>query len=360
MYLNGKSATLFEKAISAASNKIRLDPSKSTRWEFNLEIDGVSIDVCIKVNPVDDSKQKLALPLTRLKELRNEFLRDLKLGVQRKNRGTRKTGISDKDYESRTGLFIRWLEDNNADTVTPQHWIDWYASLQEQGLKPTTIRNYYRNVNGFAAWLVENNHLNTNHLANIVPPVVPKKSVHAKAIPVKHIKTMLKYAANPRDKAILTFFRDTGCRIAEATALKWEDIETDNLRVHLHGKGLKPRTVPIKKSTVKVLGRYKQRLSPTQQTGDVWHSKQSGPLTASGIYQVFSRIAKRAEISDKTFNPHAWRHAFGRDMTASGMPTKTLQQIMGHEYIETTSQYSEVELKTLEDAYHKFVFDDDE
>jgi site-specific recombinase XerD len=100
-------------------------------------------------------------------------------------------------------------------------------------------------------------------------------------------------------------------------------------------------------------------LKPTQQTGDVWHSKRNGPLTASGIYQVFSRIAKRAEISDKTFNPHAWRHAFGRDMTASGMPTKTLQQILGHEYIETTGQYSEVELETMEDAYHKFVFDDE-
>ncbi len=335
---------------------IRLDFDQLTAERLEMKIN----DRVLHLLDVSNDETVLSeLTLTRLVELRDEFLQHLKLGMKRKNRRKRKTGISDKDYENRTGLFVKWLKQNSVEIVTLQHWVDWYATLLDS-LQPVTVRNYYRNVNGFAEWLVEHKHLSSNPLANIVPPDAHKTNIHSKAIPVDDIKIMLQYAANNRDRTIFTFFRDTGCRGAEAAALKWKDIELKNMMVHLNGKGCKPRSVPIKESTVAALEKYRAKLLPPQQTGSVWYGKRKGPLTYNGIYQMFKRTADRANLVGSKTNPHSWRHAFGRDMTANGMPTIVLKIMMGHESVETTEQYSEVSQEIIRQSYRKYAPDDDQ
>jgi site-specific recombinase XerD len=61
-----------------------------------------------------------------------------------------------------------------------------------------------------------------------------------------------------------------------------------------------------------MLREYQDTLEEYQKTEPVWWGKQ-GALTYTGIYQIFHRTAKRAALQNKKFNPHAWRHAFGRD-----------------------------------------------
>lgn len=164
---------------------------------------------------------------------------------------------------------------------------------------------------------------------------------------------MLEQATSPRDRALFTVFRDTGCRGAEAAAMTWEDIDFEKQKIKLNGKGNKPRTVPFKPMTAEVLQTYQATLKPDQRTGPVWWGKL-GPLTYSGLYQIFKRTAEQAMLQCKRFNPHSWRHAFGRDTTRNGMPTVILQKLMGHESIETILRYVEVEDSTLKEAYDKF------
>lgn len=63
---------------------------------------------------------------------------------------------------------------------------------------------------------------------------------------------------------------------------------------------------------------------------------------------------------NKKFNPHAWRHAFGRDATEADMPTAILQKVMGHEDIKTTQIYSDTEEDAVHRAHHQCTPVDDE
>jgi site-specific recombinase XerD len=79
-----------------------------------------------------------------------------------------------------------------------------------------------------------------------------------------------------------------------------------------------------------------------------------GALTYSGIYQVFHRTAERASLHNKKFNPHAWRHAFGRDATQAGMPPAILQKVLGHESITTTMIYTDPDEDIVHQAHHQY------
>jgi site-specific recombinase XerD len=98
---------------------------------------------------------------------------------------------------------------------------------------------------------------------------------------------------------------------------------------------------------------YRETLKEHQQTGHVWWGRQ-GPLTYSGMYQIFARTAKQTSLHSKKFNPHAWRHAFGRDATKNGMPTAILQKVLGHESVETTQIYIGPDEETIRQAHHKY------
>ena len=58
---------------------------------------------------------------------------------------------------------------------------------------------------------------------------------------------------------------------------------------------------------------------PHQKSDPVWWGRK-GPLNYGGLYKIFKRLADKVDLGDENFNPHAWRHAFGRDTTRAGIP----------------------------------------
>jgi len=135
--------------------------------------------------------------------------------------------------------------------------------------------------------------------------------------------------------------------------MRWRKIDLEKGKAYVIGKGGKDRTLRFKPSTAQVLRKYRNTLKEDQKTGSVWYGKQ-GALTYSGIYQIFRRTATRTSLWNKKFNPHAWRHAFGRDATEAGMPTAILQKVLGHESINTTEIYVEADEEAIHRAHHQY------
>lgn len=184
------------------------------------------------------------------------------------NKNLKDTSIT--GYKSRTGLFNQWLEENSIQSVSMHHWRDYYAHLKRSKLSDTTVRNYFRDLNGFAVWLVQLGHLPSNPLDGITPRSAIKKSVHEKAIPKKDINIMIEHAMTVRDRAVFIFFRDTACRGTEAAAMLWEKVDFDQGKAYVIGKGGKLRTLRFKPSTAQVLREYRDTLKEDQKTGPVW------------------------------------------------------------------------------------------
>lgn len=335
--------SLTHKAVSFRNGTIKIDLDVLNCTKVEL-VKNRQLQVIQYSN--GQEQETVALTLDHLELLREAFLDHVE--VDKDLKASSITG-----FKSRTRLFLKWLAENDIQNVLMRHWRDYYAQLKRSKLSDTTVRNYFRDLNGFAFWLAQNGHLPGNPLDGITPPSATKQSIHSKAIPKKDIDIMIEHAETLRDRAIFIFFRDAACRGSEAAAMCWEEVDLEEGKAYVVGKGGKLRTLRFKTPTAQVLREYRETLAEDQKTGPVWWGKQ-GALTYSGIYQVFHRTAEEAALSNKKFNPHAWRHAFGRDATGAGMPTALLQKVLGHESITTTMIYADPDEEAVHQAHQRY------
>jgi len=167
---------------------------------------------------------------------------------------------------------------------------------------------------------------------------------------------LIEATQHPRDLALLIFMRDTGTRAIEPLNLTWNDINFEAKHATILGKGNKTRVAFLEDITITALLRYRQSLRQERRipSAPVWWGDK-GPLTYNGLYKIFSRLAENAGIKDEAlYNPHAWRHAFGRDTTLAGMPTAILQDLMGHASLDVTKIYSMFDTADLQMEHTKY------
>lgn len=275
-------------------------------------------------------------------------------------------------YRRRLGQFSRWLENytppaageaGGSPSLSPVAGEGWgggffayYAHLKRRrpAYAPNSLRNHYDALKKFGRWLYERGHLPAPPLADVERPTDKTKS-EPRAIERSHINQMLAAAADPRDRALLFFFRDTACRADEAVQLTWSRLKLEEGQVEIIGKGDRARKLFFKPLTRRALEKYRDALPENQRRSDdpVWWGRK-GPLNYSGLYKIFQRLAAAAGLGDDIFNPHAWRHAFGRDTTLAGIPTAQLQDLMGHSSIETTKIYAQFNTTELQQAHDRY------
>lgn len=149
----------------------------------------------------------------------------------------------------------------------------------------------------------------------------------------------------------MLFLRDTGCRASESIGLRWGQIDLERRIARLQeSKTNTERWLFFIEPTAQALATYRKTV-PHKPDDPVWWGEQ-GPLTYSGLYGVFKRLAKKSGVS--RFNPHSWRHAYGRDASLAGMPTTVLQDVLGHEDLNQTAHYSRFDVTRLQTAHDRY------
>ncbi len=143
-----------------------------------------------------------------------------------------------------------------------------------------------------------------------------------------------------RDEALVRFLLDTGLRIGEAAAVKRRDFgeDADGWLVRVDGK-TGQRDVPVSRETVgAVLGLVAGEA--------VW-----GDVLPSSLQKAATRALRRANLPA---GPHALRHTFGRLYIMAGGDVFSLQRIMGHESIETTREYVDLDVRDIREQHAQF------
>lgn len=158
--------------------------------------------------------------------------------------------------------------------------------------------------------------------------------------PAEVNRLLLKVRPRPRENALIMLLLDTGARIGEAHGLTWDDIGPDY--VLLDGK-TGAREVPITPDTSRAL----RRLGGTRH---LWHGSQ-GPLTLDGLKRVARRALQSAGLNG---GPHKLRHTFGRLYVLNGGDLFSLQRIMGHQNIQTTRRYLELDMRDVARQHARF------
>jgi site-specific recombinase XerD len=159
-------------------------------------------------------------------------------------------------------------------------------------------------------------------------------------------------ARHPRHKALLMTLYGAGLRISEALNLRPADIDGRRMLIHVRGgKGNKDRMVKLSTQLLAAL-REGWRARPTGDPG-VWLFPQvrrpDRAMESGTAERIVSRAARRAGITRRV-TPHTLRHSYATHLLDAGVDLRTIQLLLGHTNLKTTSLYMHVSQARLRAA----------
>jgi site-specific recombinase XerD len=152
---------------------------------------------------------------------------------------------------------------------------------------------------------------------------------------------------NPRHKAIFLTAYGTGLRAAELAALRIEDIDSKQMLIRVRqGKGGKDRQVKLSPFLLQSLRDYYRACHPADL---LFPGRGGTPLARMSITKAAEAIAQRAGIG-KRIGAHTFRHTYATHMLDAGADLPTIQALMGHGSLRTTSIYLHVSKAKIDAA----------
>ncbi len=166
----------------------------------------------------------------------------------------------------------------------------------------------------------------------------------------------LSKAEGHRNKAIIEILYGCGLRVSELVNLRITDLHSQEGFVSVTGKGNKQRLVPIGSKALKAIENY----IPSRNTLRVIHDKnivflnrRGRRLTRAMIFTIVKDLSARAGIRKK-ISPHTFRHSFATHLVEGGADLRAVQEMLGHESIQTTEIYTHIDRSFLRDTLLMF------
>jgi len=161
-----------------------------------------------------------------------------------------------------------------------------------------------------------------------------------------------------RNRIILEVLYDTGIRRAEVANIKLHDLDLDGGYIHIRsGKGDKDRVVPLSSRVCNLIKSYLVTVRPTfftgQDEGFFILNRWGRQMNVMGIWAVVKRCANQAGLK-KNITTHTFRHTCATHMLKYGAPIRHVQELLGHESLETTQLYTHVTINDLKEVHAKY------
>ena len=162
-----------------------------------------------------------------------------------------------------------------------------------------------------------------------------------------------------RDQAILELLYASGMRASELVSLKAMDIDFRSMGIRVFGKGKKERIVPISNAAVNAIRAYQKELRPVlvarnkneRKDTELFLNAQGKKLTVRGLEYILKVVEEKTGIY-LGLHPHELRHSFATHLLESGLDLRMIQEMLGHENINTTQVYTHVSLQEMSEQYH--------
>lgn len=160
-----------------------------------------------------------------------------------------------------------------------------------------------------------------------------------------------------RDRALLEVAYGCGLRASELCSLRTTSLNFSTRLLLVRGKGDKERMVPFLGETSIRVRDYLERGRP-QLAGEgsdgLFLTRRGFPLSREDVWRILQKRGKKAGIPSSRLHPHVLRHSLATHLLRRGMDQRTLQEMLGHSSIATTSKYLhfDLELRDVYDACH--------
>lgn len=295
-----------------------------------------------------------------VKEKITEYLKYLK------SSGRAERTVQGRYYD--LNRFMAFLEQEKISTI---HGLtkDLMAGYQEElayrltdkGM-PLSIRTQAHMmsvVKGFTRYLKDQEYLLHDPCDGIHLPRKPKR-LPKTILSLKEVKYLMETPDTRtnqgyRDRLILEILYDTAIRRNELASIKLTDMDIEAGFIHIHGKGSKDRIVPLSKRVCELAGNYILIVRPAllkgKDDGYLILNRWGNRMDGNSIWYLIKKYSKSL---DRNVSPHTLRHTCATHMLRNGAPVRHLQEMLGHESLESTQIYTRVTISDLKKIHSKY------
>lgn len=235
----------------------------------------------------------------------------------------------------------------------------WILDLTERQIGKRSIKRKMSSLKSFYAWMYLQKKVDSDPFEYVHSP----KATHALPdfFSEKEIDTLL--TANEkrtdrlknRDQALLMLMFASGLRASEVVNLTFNQVDFDNRIMKISGKGNKDRLVPFTNSAKESMLNYINGLRRDllkEDTKYIFLNSKGNKMTVRGLEYILDEIEAKTGLYGK-IHPHMLRHSFATKMLNRGADLRTIQELLGHSSIETTSIYTHVAYENMKETYEK-------
>ena len=170
----------------------------------------------------------------------------------------------------------------------------------------------------------------------------------------EEVERLIQGATSPLHRVWLLILYATGVRREELVRLKVADIDSGRMLIHIRqGKGRKDRDVMLSPRLLEELRGYWRWVQPKPTTwlfpSKAPHKKRDVPMQAKSVFDAVQQAAEQAGL-EKHVHPHTLRHSFATHLLESGADLRTIQLLLGHADLRTTSRYLHMSERHLKAA----------
>ena len=263
-------------------------------------------------------------------------------------------GCSDKTvlyYDSTIRNVLNAVGKDVRDVTTDdlRIYLDRYQSTN--GVSKVTIDNIRRILSSFFAWLEDEDYITKSPVRRIhkVKTCKTVKETYSD----EALELMRDHSECVRDLAIIDMLASTGMRVGELVKLDCSDIDFTNRECVVLGKGNKQRKVYFDARTKIHLQRYLNSRKDDNPALFVTLQRPYNRLQISGVEIRLRRLGEKLNLNK--VHPHKFRRTLATMAIDKGMPIEQVQQLLGHQSVDTTLQYAMVNQSNVKQSHRRYI-----
>lgn len=256
-------------------------------------------------------------------------------------------------------VFNNFTDDTLLEEITQSHFFKWTNSQKIDGVKPTTINHYLRDVRVFFYWCMDEDR---KYMDAYKIKQIESQEEQIKLFSDDELDTILIKPERSNNRftdwrswVIVNWVLATGNRCSTIIDVRIGDIDFRRGEISLHHtKNKKAQIIPLSSSLETILKEYLKMWRNGGKDKDAWLFPNVGEekLTTGALQNAFSKYCKARGCSHT--NLHGLRHNFAKLWIKNNGDMYKLQKILGHSSLDMTRKYVNMFSEDIKEDFDRF------